>query len=93
VSETDEPNTVIDFLDAEAVTGERCRDVDFLAVPADATVSTDVKGNASELRPRNPPEAPSFPMCIHDRMCFGAGTFNGLVVHGARQRDRPAPGN
>jgi hypothetical protein len=38
VHEGDEPNAVVDFFDADALTGEYGRDVDFLAMQADAPV-------------------------------------------------------
>jgi hypothetical protein len=39
--ETDDPNTVVDLLDAEALTGEHGWDVDGLAMHADATAGGD----------------------------------------------------
>jgi hypothetical protein len=36
VDEADEPNAVVDFLDAESLTGQHDRDIDLLAVQADA---------------------------------------------------------
>jgi hypothetical protein len=41
VDEGDEPNAVIDLLDAEALSGEDVRDIDFLAVHADAAAGGD----------------------------------------------------
>nr|WP_181167491.1 hypothetical protein [Mesorhizobium sp. B2-6-5] len=39
--EGDEPNGVVDFLDAEPLTGEHMRDVDFLPMHADAAAVGD----------------------------------------------------
>ena len=41
VEEADEPNAVVDFLDAEFLAGEHLRDIDALAVHADATAGSD----------------------------------------------------
>jgi len=41
VGEADEPDAVIDFLDAEPLAGEHGGDVDFLAVQADAPAGGD----------------------------------------------------
>lgn len=41
VHEADEPNAVIDFLDAELLTGQHGRDVDPFAMQAEATASGD----------------------------------------------------
>ena len=41
VQEADDPNAVVDLLDAEALTGEHGRDVDLLAVHADASATGD----------------------------------------------------
>jgi hypothetical protein len=39
--EADDPNAVVDLLDAEPLTGKDGRDVDFLAVDADAAAGGD----------------------------------------------------
>jgi len=41
VHEADDPNTVVDLLDAEALTGEHGRDIDALAMHADAAAVGD----------------------------------------------------
>ena len=41
VHEGDEPNTLVDFLDAEPLACEHARDVDLLAVQADASAGGD----------------------------------------------------
>jgi len=41
VHEADDPNAVVDLLDAEALTGEHSRDVDALAMHADAAAVGD----------------------------------------------------
>jgi hypothetical protein len=48
VHEADEPNAVIDFLDAESLTGERGRDVDPLAMQAEPPASSDEKVSVME---------------------------------------------
>jgi len=50
VDEADEPNSLVDFLDAEALSGQDGGDVDFLAVDADTATGGDedvavVEGN------------------------------------------------
>jgi hypothetical protein len=46
--EADEPNAVIDFLDAESLTGERGRDVDPLAMQAEPSACSDEKVSVME---------------------------------------------
>ena len=41
VHEADEPDAVVDFLDSEALAREHGRDIDFLAVQADAATGGD----------------------------------------------------
>ena len=41
MAEADEPDAVVDFLDAEPLAGEHGRDVDFLAMQADAAAGGD----------------------------------------------------
>ena len=41
VHEADDPNTVVDLLDAEALTGEHGRDIEALAMHADAAAGGD----------------------------------------------------
>jgi len=41
VHEGDEPNAVVDFLDAEFLAGEHDRDIDLLPVQADAAAGGD----------------------------------------------------
>jgi hypothetical protein len=42
--EADEPNAVVDFLDAESLAGQHGRDVDPLAVQAEPSTCGDEKG-------------------------------------------------
>jgi len=41
VDEGDEPNSLVDFLDAEPLSGQDSRDVDFLSVDADTAAGGD----------------------------------------------------
>jgi hypothetical protein len=41
VDEADEPNSLVDLLDAEALSGQDGRDVDFLSVDADTATGGD----------------------------------------------------